>query len=125
MSARDFLVELGTEELPPKALNTLAKAFRDGIIKGLKAAGLSHGNVQVFAAPRRLAVLIKQMAERHDDSSQAIDGPPVKAAFDEKGEPTQAALDLASNCGVDIDEIDRCGAELRPVPHIPGQATVG
>src|SRR5690554_3886285 len=125
MSARDFLVELGTEELPPKALNTLAKAFRDGIIKGLKAAGLSHGNVQVFAAPRRLAVLISQLAERQDDRSQAIDGPPVQAAFDEQGEPTQAALGFARKCGVDIGEIDRSGAKLRFEQHIPGQATVG
>ena len=125
MSARDFLVELGTEELPPKALNTLAKAFRDGITKGLKAAGLSHGAVQVFAAPRRLAVLIGQLAERQDDRSQAIDGPPVQAAFDEQGEPTQAALGFARKCGVDIGEIDRSGAKLRFEQHIPGQATAG
>ncbi len=124
MSARDFLVELGTEELPPKALNSLAKAFRDGIIKGLKSAGLSHAAVQVFAAPRRLAVRVDQLAERQDDRSQAIDGPPVQAAFDEQGEPTQAALGFARKCGVDISEIDRSGAKLRFQQHIPGQATV-
>ena len=113
MSARDFLVELGTEELPPKALNTLANAFRDGITRGLKAAGLSHGQVKVYAAPRRLAVWIGQLAERQDDRSQALDGPPVQAAFDDSGEPTKAALGFARKCGVDISEIDRSGAKLR------------
>ena len=67
MSARDFLVELGTEELPPKALKTLANAFRDGIIKGFKTAGLNHGNVQVYAAPRRLAVLVEQLVDCQAD----------------------------------------------------------
>ena len=124
MSARNFLVELGTEELPPKALSTLANAFRDGIIKGLKAAGLSHGAVKVYAAPRRLAVSIVQLAERQDDRSQALDGPPVQAAFDADGEPTKAALGFARKCGVEISEIDRSGAKLRFEQHIPGQATV-
>ncbi|HZJ92483.1 MAG TPA: glycine--tRNA ligase subunit beta, partial [Thiopseudomonas sp.] len=124
MSARDFLVELGTEELPPKALNTLANAFRDGITKGLKAAGLSYGQVQVYAAPRRLAVWIGQLAERQDDRSQAMDGPPVQAAFDAEGEPTKAALGFARKCGVDISEIDRSGAKLRFEQHIAGQDTV-
>lgn len=125
MSARDFLVELGTEELPPKALNTLANAFRDGITKGLKDADLSHGTVKVYAAPRRLAVWIGQLAERQDDRSQALDGPPVQAAFDADGEPTKAALGFARKCGVEISEIDRSGAKLRFEQHIPGQATVG
>ena len=123
MSARDFLVELGTEELPPKALNTLANAFRDGISRGLKAAGLSHAKVHVYAAPRRLAVMVEQLLERQADRSQALDGPPIQAAFDEQGEPTKAALGFARKCGVDISEIDRSGAKLRFEQHIPGQAT--
>ena len=125
MSARYFLVELGTEELPPKALKTLASAFRDGIIKGLKAADLSHSNVQVYAAPRRLAVLVEQLVDCQADRTQAMDGPPVQVAFDEQGEPTKAALGFARKCGVDISEIDRSGAKLRFEQHIPGQATVG
>ena len=62
MSALDFLVELGTEELPPKALNTLAEAFLAGIDKGLQAAGLNYETKTVYAAPRRLAVLITSLA---------------------------------------------------------------
>lgn len=125
MSARDFLVELGTEELPPKALKTLANAFRDGITQGLAAAGLSHSHVHVYAAPRRLAVWVEQLVERQADRKQVMDGPPVQAAFDEQGEPTKAALGFARKCGVDIADIDRSGAKLRFEQHILGQATVG
>ncbi|NLY13964.1 MAG: glycine--tRNA ligase subunit beta [Gammaproteobacteria bacterium] len=125
MSARDFLVELGTEELPPKALKTLANAFRDGITQGLAAAGLSHSHVHVYAAPRRLAVWVEQLVERQVDRKQVMDGPPVQAAFDEQGEPTKAALGFARKCGVDIADIDRSGAKLRFEQHILGQATVG
>ncbi|VXD02558.1 glycine--tRNA ligase subunit beta [Pseudomonas sp. 9Ag] len=123
MSALDFLVELGTEELPPKALGKLSDAFRAGIEKGLKDAGLKHGRVQAFAAPRRLAVLIEQLDTEQPDRSTNLDGPPLQAAFDAEGEPTQAALGFARKCGVDLAEIDRSGPKLRYSRSIPGQAT--
>jgi len=123
MSALDFLVELGTEELPPKALNKLSDAFRAGIEKGLKDAGLKHGRVQAFAAPRRLAVLIEQLDTEQPDRSTNLDGPPLQAAFDTEGEPTQAALGFARKCGVDLAEIDRSGPKLRYSRSIPGQPT--
>ncbi|WP_413042835.1 glycine--tRNA ligase subunit beta [Pseudomonas sp. YJ42] len=123
MSALDFLVELGTEELPPKALGKLSDAFRSGIEKGLKDAGLSHGRVQAFAAPRRLAVLIEQLESEQPDRSINLEGPPLQAAFDAEGEPTQAALGFARKCGVDLAEIDRSGPKLRYSRSIPGQAT--
>ncbi|MCQ4318959.1 glycine--tRNA ligase subunit beta [Stutzerimonas stutzeri] len=123
MSALDFLVELGTEELPPKALGKLSDAFRSGIEKGLKEAGLSHGRVQAFAAPRRLAVLIEQLDSEQPDRSINLDGPPLQAAFDAEGEPTQAALGFARKCGVDLAEVDRSGPKLRYSRSIPGQPT--
>ncbi|MFG3693525.1 glycine--tRNA ligase subunit beta [Stutzerimonas stutzeri] len=123
MSALDFLVELGTEELPPKALGKLSEAFRSGIEKGLKDAGLAHGRVQAFAAPRRLAVLIEQLDSEQPDRSINLDGPPLQAAFDAEGEPTQAALGFARKCGVDLAEIDRSGPKLRYSRSIPGQPT--
>ncbi|MBA1276131.1 MULTISPECIES: glycine--tRNA ligase subunit beta [Pseudomonadaceae] len=123
MSALDFLVELGTEELPPKALGKLSDAFRTGIEKGLKEAGLKHGRVQTFAAPRRLAVLIEQLDTEQPDRSINLDGPPLQAAFDAEGEPTQAALGFARKCGVDLAEIDRSGPKLRYSRSIPGQPT--
>ena len=123
MSAQDFLVELGTEELPPKALATLGDAFLAGIEKGLQAAGLNYTCKQVYAAPRRLAVLIRQLDVQQPDRSINIDGPPLQAAFKD-GEPTQAALGFAKKCGVDLSEIDQSGAKLRFSQHIPGKSTV-
>ena len=61
---RDFLVEIGTEELPPKSLLALAGAFSEGVGKGLDEAGLAHGNVESFATPRRLAVRVRRLVER-------------------------------------------------------------
>ncbi|ANY85687.1 MULTISPECIES: glycine--tRNA ligase subunit beta [Pseudomonas] len=123
MSAQDFLVELGTEELPPKALASLGDAFLAGIEKGLQAAGLNYTGKQVYAAPRRLAVLIRQLDVQQPDRSINIDGPPRQAAFDAEGNPTQAALGFAKKCGVDLAEIDQSGAKLRFSQHIPGKAT--
>src|SRR3990167_657968 len=125
MSAHDFLVELGTEELPPKSLNTLGQAFLAGIEKGLKGAGLSYGQVRYYAAPRRLAVLVEQLEEQQADRTQNLDGPPLQAAFDAEGKPTQAALVFAKKCGVDLAEIDRSGPKLRFSQRIPGQAAAG
>ncbi|HDS1815531.1 glycine--tRNA ligase subunit beta [Pseudomonas putida] len=122
MSAQDFLVELGTEELPPKALASLGDAFLAGIEKGLQAAGLNYASKSVYAAPRRLAVLIRQLDVQQPDRSINIDGPPLQAAFKD-GEPTQAALGFAKKCGVELSEIDQSGAKLRFSQHIPGKST--
>lgn len=125
MSTRDFLVELGTEELPPKALKTLGEAFLAGIEKGLKAAGLSYSVTRYYAAPRRLAVLIEQLEEQQADRTQNLDGPPVQAAFDKDGNPTQAALGFAKKCGVELSQIDQSGPKLKFSQSIPGQAAAG
>jgi glycyl-tRNA synthetase beta chain len=123
MSAQDFLVELGTEELPPKALNTLADAFLAGIEKGLQAAGLTYSAKQVYGAPRRLAVLITDLSTQQPDRSVNLDGPPRQAAFDAEGNPTQAALGFAKKCGVDLSEIDQSGPKLRYSQSIAGKPT--
>jgi len=121
MSALDFLVELGTEELPPKALKTLGESFLAGVEKGLKAAGLSYRGARYYAAPRRLAVLIEQLATEQPDRTVNLDGPPVQAAFDAEGNPTQAALGFAKKCGVELSAIDQSGPKLKFSQHIPGQ----
>ncbi|MDH4558876.1 glycine--tRNA ligase subunit beta [Pseudomonas sp. BN417] len=125
MSAQDFLVELGTEELPPKALKSLGDAFLAGIEQGLKAAGLGYAKAQVFAAPRRLAVLVEQLATQQPDRSVNLDGPPIQAAFDAEGKPTQAALGFARKCGVDLEQIDKSGPKLKFSQSIPGQPAAG
>ena len=121
MSAQDFLVELGTEELPPKALKSLAEAFLAGIEKGLKDAGLAYAAACYYAAPRRLAVQVSQLAVQQPDREVNLDGPPVQAAFDKDGNPTQAALGFARKCGVELAAIDRSGAKLRFTQRIAGQ----
>ena len=123
MSAQDFLVELGTEELPPKALNTLADAFLAGIEKGLQTAGLKFQAKKVYAAPRRLAVLLTALETQQPDRNINLDGPPRQAAFDADGNPTQAALGFAKKCGVELSEIDQSGPKLRFSQVITGKPT--
>ncbi|VFT29356.1 glycyl-tRNA synthetase subunit beta [Pseudomonas aeruginosa] len=125
MSAKDFLVELGTEELPPKALNSLGEAFLNGIEKGLKAAGLGYSAARFYAAPRRLAVLVEQLAVQQPDRTVNLDGPPLQAAFDASGKPTQAALGFAKKCGVGLEQIDKSGPKLRFSQTIAGQPAAG
>ncbi len=121
MQAVDFLVELGTEELPPKALKKLAEAFLEGVEKGLVDAALSYEAARYYAAPRRLAILVEQLATQQPDRSTQIDGPPVQAAFDAQGNPTKAAEGFARKCGVSLQEIDRSGPKLRYLQNQPGQ----
>ncbi|MWV14787.1 glycine--tRNA ligase subunit beta [Pseudomonas sp. L-22-4S-12] len=124
MSAHDFLVELGTEELPPKALKSLGEAFLAGVEKGLKGAGLGYVKARYYAAPRRLAVLVETLASQQPDRTVNLDGPPVQAAFDKDGNPTQAALGFAKKCGVELSQIDQSGPKLKFSQSIAGQKTV-
>ena len=105
--AQDFLVELGTEELPPKALRNLMEAFADGVLKGLDEARLGHGDIRPYATPRRLAVIVSELEEKQDDREVRQKGPPVHIAFDGNGEPTKAALAFAKKCGVDVGSLGR------------------
>ncbi len=102
-----FLVELGTEELPPRALKTLASAFADGIVKRLTEAKLDTGEVAVYASPRRLAVSISDLDTQQADQTIERRGPAVAAAFDADGNPTKAAEGFARSCGVAVDKLDR------------------
>jgi glycyl-tRNA synthetase beta chain len=106
-STRDFLVEIGTEELPPKSLLNLGNAFAEGIAKGLKDAGIAYKSLEQFATPRRLAVRVKKLGEQQPDRPLEKRGPPVKAAFDANGAPTQAALAFARGCGVEVAALEK------------------
>ena len=101
----DFLVEIGTEELPPKALLTLSNAFRDEILSQLNAVQLTFGEVQTFAAPRRLAVIIKGLDEQTPTKEIVAWGPPVKVAMDADGNPTRAAEAFAKKNGLSLDQL--------------------
>jgi glycyl-tRNA synthetase beta chain len=105
--ASDFLVELGTEELPPLALPELEKAFASGIRQGLAEAGLPHGELRSFATPRRLAVLVRDLAAMQPAQAIKLKGPPVSAAFDKDGKPTAAATRFAEKCGAEVSALTR------------------
>jgi glycyl-tRNA synthetase beta chain len=107
LAHRDFLVEIGTEELPPRALLALAQAFVAAVSEGLDQAGLAHGAVTGFATPRRLAVLVRRLAARQADQHLKRRGPPLGAAFDAGGAPTRAALAFAESCGTTVDALER------------------
>jgi len=106
MSTRDFLVEIGTEELPPKALNKLSDAFAAGIESNLKEANIEFAKVNIYASPRRLAVLINDVSESQPDLDIEKRGPAVKAAFDENGNASKAAQGFARGCGVEVSELE-------------------
>lgn len=107
MSTRDVLFELGTEELPPLALPELERALAEGIRVGLESAGVPHAALQSFAAPRRLAVLIRAVAVTQPEQRIKRRGPPVNAAFDKQGAPTRAATAFAESCGVSLESLGR------------------
>ncbi len=101
----DFLVEIGTEELPPKALKKLSQAFADGIQAGLVEAELGFGDVTVYAAPRRLAVMIAGLQTVQADKVVERKGPAKKAGFDADGNPTKALQGFARGCGAKVEDL--------------------
>jgi len=123
MSRQDFLVELGCEELPPKALNSLSEAFARGIETGLAQAGLAHGKIHRYAAPRRLAVRVDSLHSQQPEREERIDGPPLAIAFDANGSATAAALGFASKCGVSLNQLDKTGPKLSFSRRILGQSS--
>ena len=105
--SRDLLIELGTEELPPKALASLSAALTDEFVRQLDEAGLNHGEVESFAAPRRLAVLVRGLDDKQADRDIERQGPAVQAAFDNDGNPTKAAQGFAASLGLTVDQLGR------------------
>ena len=122
----DFLVEIGTEELPPKALLTLQNAFVATLGAGLDKAGLGHGEIKGFATPRRLAARVSRLTAAQPEQHLKRRGPPVSGAFDAAGAPTRAALGFAESCGTTLDALQRLdegkGSFLFFVGTRPGQA---
>ncbi len=103
--SKDFLVEIGTEELPPKALKSLAEALTKGVDDGLTKAELAFNGIHSYATPRRLAVLVKDLAEQTPQKELLIWGPPAKVAFDSDGAPTRAAQAFARKNAVAIGDL--------------------
>jgi glycyl-tRNA synthetase beta chain len=104
-----LLIEIGTEELPPKALDTLAEAFAKGVVEGLEKCGIAidAAHATVACSPRRLAVLVPGVAHEQPDQSIERRGPAISAALDASGEPTRALTGFAASCGVDVASLER------------------
>lgn len=104
---RDFLLEIGTEEMPSAPLNNAVKQLGKLVTSGLKEAGLAHGEVRVVSSPRRLAVLVDAVATATDEVHEVKRGPAAKIAFDADGNPTKAAEGFARKSGVSASELVR------------------
>lgn len=127
MTTQNFLVEIGTEELPPKALKTLATSFADNVEAELIQAGLSFDKIEWFAAPRRLAVKVLNLATQQPSKEIEKRGPAVSAAFDAEGKPTKAAEGWARGCGITVEQAERIATDkgewLVHCAKIEGQPT--
>ena len=111
MTTQNFLVEIGTEELPPKALKTLATSFADNVEAELNQAGLIFDKIEWFAAPRRLAVKVLNLATQQPSKEIEKRGPAVSAAFDAEAKPTKAAEGWARGCGITVEQAERIATD--------------
>lgn len=107
MTLHTFLVELGTEELPPKALRSLAESFSGQLTQELAEANLDFAEVKWYAAPRRLAVKVSGISATQASRVVEKRGPALRAAFDENGLATKAAEGWAKGCGITIEQAER------------------
>ncbi|MDH3634009.1 MAG: glycine--tRNA ligase subunit beta [Gammaproteobacteria bacterium] len=103
----DCLIEIGTEELPPRALQSLAQNLSALVVQALTDDGLAPGSVEVFATPRRLAMLLRDTPLQQAEQLIEKRGPALDAAFDADGKPSRAALGFAASCGVDIEKLEQ------------------
>ena len=104
---RDFLLEIGTEEMPSAPLINAAGQLGKLVASGLDEAGLAHGDVRVISTPRRLAALVASVATATDEVHEVRRGPAAAIAFDDAGQPTKAAAGFARKCGIDAAELVR------------------
>ncbi|MBR8845700.1 MULTISPECIES: glycine--tRNA ligase subunit beta [Pseudoalteromonas] len=128
MSIENLLVEIGTEELPPKALRNLAESFAENTRQELEALELSHEGVSWYASPRRLGIQVKALQTQQADKVVEKRGPAIQAAFDADGNATKAALGWARGCGIDINDAERLetdkGTWLLHKAKVEGQQTL-
>jgi glycyl-tRNA synthetase beta chain len=107
MRTDNLLIEIGTEELPPKSLAKLAIAFRDNIQNAFLDSDLTFSQVNWYASPRRLTVMVEGLSEFQADKQVEKRGPAVTAAFGEDGEPTKAAQGWARSNGIEVSQAER------------------
>ncbi len=125
--AKDLLFEIGIEEIPARFMEPALKQLRELAADGLQQAGLEYADMQVYGTPRRIALLVKDLAEMQPDSQQESKGPALKAAFDAAGQPTKALLGFCRGQGIEPDAVlqkEIKGVQyVYAVKHIQGRPT--
>ena len=111
MKFENLLIEVGTEELPPKSLRKLAESFLSNFTEELKKAEIPFAEAKWYAAPRRLALSIKQIALGQEDKIVEKRGPAISSAFDAEGNPTKAAQGWARGNGISVDQAERLATD--------------
>lgn len=124
MKSNDFLLEIFTEELPPKNLLTLMNALHQNILAGLNKTDLTYGHIKPYATPRRLAILVKDLSSDQPARTVKKFGPSLSLAFDAAGKPTQAALGFAKSCNVDITDLTKENDKLLYEKMVDGEKAV-
>ena len=104
---QDLLIEIGTEELPPKSLKNLAAIFREQMCLALKDEELDFSDANWYATPRRLSLIIKDVDTTQKDKKSQRKGPSLSAAFDKNKKPTQATLGFARSCNVGVEKLEK------------------
>ncbi|WP_145947472.1 glycine--tRNA ligase subunit beta [Paenibacillus sp. Y412MC10] len=102
--SKDLLFEIGLEEVPARFLRAAMEQLEERMVKWLEQSRIAHGEVHSYATPRRLAVLVKSVAEKQEDVQEEVKGPSRKIALDENGNWSKAALGFARGQGVDPEQ---------------------
>ncbi len=121
----DFLLEIGTEELPAGDLSSAVDQLTKAIPEALESMRLEHGAVHVTGTPRRLIVYVESLAPGQLDAVSTVKGPPADRAYDEAGQPTQAAVGFARGQGIDVEELEDAEPRWGPLRGGHGQTTWG
>ncbi|TFG67870.1 MAG: glycine--tRNA ligase subunit alpha, partial [Anaerolineales bacterium] len=100
-----FLFEIGVEELPASHLTSALAQLETIVSTALPQLRLPYNSIQIWGTPRRLTVFVSELANRQSDESKLVKGPPARAAYDNDGHPTKAALGFARSQGVDVDDL--------------------
>ena len=115
LKTRDLLIEIGTEELPPKSLKSLATAFSEQMCLALNEVELDFNDTNWYASPRRLSLLITDLHITQKDKEHQRRGPSLSAAFDKNENPTQATIGFAKSCGVEVKELEKRVSKLEKI----------
>ncbi|MDO8281209.1 MAG: glycine--tRNA ligase subunit beta [Thermodesulfovibrionia bacterium] len=124
---KQFLLEIGTEEIPARFIKGGLDSLKSNFINFLTQEAITYGKIKLFATPRRLAIIIDDVAEKQEDRVKEMVGPPTSIAYDKDGGLTKAAVGFAKSAGIDVSELkvlkNERGEYLQAVVQVPGMDT--